>query len=632
MTTLHFNRIKRFFFYLPALIVLVLASCVTSFDKNGIYKVGNGFLIDEYVQKDPQLSTCYSLIQMSSFSGMLHGYGSYTFFAPTNEAFTNYLTAIGKTDISELTRDQADSIIRYHVIRDSVKTTEFEDGRLPAPTVSGKYLTNKILHDAAGNVYFRMNRQGNLVTTNVSCDNGILHVVDAVLTPPQSDVMRGISSLPDSLFSISKYIVLKYSRFSPDSMSVTDQEALWFTFLAQDNQSYVKLGIGITQSMVDKTWASDTLTLAPETKTLALDSIVAKLLVRLRKNQPDEKSDNMLLSQFADYHFIPSLKYIGDLLYASALESTVKNQSLSFKLKGLDLLTGLPLLLVNYYEIGNTIEPGVELLRTSDYSDLACSNGVIQHIGGHIEIKSRSAYRVYWDMATQPELLASKDFRKADISIGFTPADLSEVEWGGPGIQNVAYTTYGAYYSTSLDTKVQYAYGDMMRFRFSPTINSWFEWKLPMLVPGKYKVWICYRRETATTFRTVFRQDNRDDQVMPYVVNLYDYYPGGTVEENLANGWKVYPAKNGTGGVMNCRVLGTIVVESTGRHTLRFECLTGGKGDTSWDMIQFIPVDEDQLWPRVDIRGKWVYQDTPDCEIWPYTLKVSSNYQGNCVW
>lgn len=618
MTTLRFDRFKRLFFYLPALLIFVLFSCVETMDKNGTYRVSDGVLIDEYVEKNADLKTCYELIQMSSYSGMLHGYGSYTFFAPTNEAFTNYLTSLGKTDITELTKAQADSILRYHIIRDSIKTTEFEDGRLPSPTVSGKYLTNKTLSDESDNVYIRMNRQANITTANVSCDNGILHVIDAILTPPQNDILKGINSLPDSIFSISKYLALTYSRFASDSMSSALRDSLWFTFLAQDNQSYVDLNIGITKGLVERTLNTDT-------RNLALDTIKSKLLVRLKKNLPDEKSDNMLLSKFADYHFIPSLKYIGDLLYASALESSVKNQSLSFKLNGLTLL-------VNYYEIGSTIEPGVVLNRSSEYSDLACSNGVIHYIGGHIEIKNRSAYRVYWDMATQPEIIASKDFRKAGTSIAFAPADLSEVEWGGPAINNIYYNCGSAMTSTSLDVKNQYIYGDMMRFRFSPNINSWFEWKLPLLVAGKYKVWVCWRREQTTTFRAIFRQEGRDDQVLPYVFNLADYYPGGTVEENLANGWKIYPAKNGTGGVMNCRVLGTIVVESTGRHMFRFEDLTGRSGETSWDMIQFIPVDEDQLWPRVDIRGKWVYPDTPDCEIWPYTYRVSSNYQGNCVW
>jgi len=400
-------------------------------------------------------------------------------------------------------------------------------------------------------------------------------------------------------------------------MSVSALESGRFTYFAQDNQSYVDLGIGITQSMVDNTLV-DSLS-----RDSVFSSIKQKLLNRLRKNQPDVKSDTALLNQFCDYHFISSIRYIGDLLNASALETTIKNQSLTFKLKGLNLL-------VNYYEIGSTIEPGVSLNRESIYSDLACSNGVIQYLGGHIELKNRSAFRVYWELSAQPECMALKDFRRSGTTVAYMPADLSEVEWGGRLVGSVTYTCGGAATSTSLDTKNQYSYGDMMRFRCSPNLNVWMEWKLPLLVTGKYKVWVCWRREgTTSTFRSIFKQDGKDDQVLPYVFNLGEYYPGGTIEENLANGWKIYPAKGGTGGVMNSRLLGTIVVEATGRHLLRIEGLAGGN-DVSWDMIQFIPVDEDQLWPRVDIRGKWCYPTTPDCEIWPYTYKVSSNFQGTC--
>jgi hypothetical protein len=145
-------------------------------------------------------------------------------------------------------------------------------------------------------------------------------------------------------------------------------------------------------------------------------------------------------------------------------------------------------------------------------------------------------------------------------------------------------------------------------------------------------VWVCWRREQTTTLRTIFRQEGKDDQVLPTVINLSEYFPAGTVEANLANGWKIYPAKGGAGAVMNCRCIGTIQVESTGRHVLRFEDLTGRSGETSWDMIQFIPVGQDQLWPRIDITGKKVYPDTPDCEIWPYNVRVATNYQGSCVW
>jgi len=606
--------------FLPMVLVLAMFSCMQGMDPDKIYKVSEGFMIDEYVQNHASLNICEELISMSTFSGMLHGYGSYTFFAPTDEAFNTYLVSVGKTDITQLTQQEADAIIKYHVIRDSVKTTDLIAGRLSSPTISGKYLTSRVETDQEDNAWYVINRQGKIIEKDISCDNGVLQIVDAVLVPPARTVMSAIASLPDSLFSISKHFALKYSRFCPDSMSTAAQDSSWFTFLIQDNKSYLDLGVGVTQTEIDQ---SD------------FASIESKLLTRLRDNQPSEKSDTSLMNQYMDYHFIPSLKYVSDLLYASALESAVANQALSFKLNGENFK-------VNYFEIGSTIEPGVLLYRESDFSDLSCSNGVIHYIGGQIEIKNRAAYRVYWDMAEQPENMALKDFRKSGCLVMYAPADLSEVEWGGSIIYNMTYYCTGAQFSTTLDTKVQHINGDYMRFRFSPNVNSWFEWKLPMLVAGKYKVWLCWRREQTTTFRTIFRQEGKDDQVLPYVFDLGAYSPvlykgttnttpTSTEEANLADGWKQYAAKAAE-SVVNSKLLGTIVVESTGRHTLRFEDLTGRSGETSWDMIQFIPIEEDQLWPRVDMRGKWIYQDTPDCEIWPYGVNVAYNYQASsCV-
>jgi uncharacterized surface protein with fasciclin (FAS1) repeats len=608
MALLHLKQIKKWMHCFPLLSLLAMISCVEGMG-NGIYKVSESYMIDEYIESNQDLSKCYELIQMSTFSGMLHGYGSYTIFAPTNEAFDTYLTSIGKTDISQLTQLEADSIIKYHVLRDSVKTTDMEDGRLPSPTISGKYLTDKTMSDDAGNIYIQINRQGKITLSDISCDNGLVHVVNAVMTPPKYNILGGIESLPDSLFSVSKYLTLKYSKFCTDSMSLDSLEANWFTFFAQDNQSYIDLEVGITQKMIED---GD------------MSAIQDSLLVRLRENQPTETSDVSLMNQFADYHFIKSLKYVSDLLYASSLESAVVNQSLSFKLTGETLL-------VNYFEFGSTVEPGVELYRESDYSDLSCSNGVIHYIAGGIEIKSRSAYRIYWDLADQPENQALKNFRKSGCTATYASGDLSEVTWGGSLLYDVTYSCYSQS-STSIDQRLLHVYADYMRFRFSPNVNSWFEWKTPMLVAGTYKMWLCWRTETQTTFRTIFRQEDKDDQVMNYVFNLNTYPSISLTDEAmLAMGQKQYTAKYRS-GYFNSMLLGTIIVESTGRHTLRFECLTGRSGETSWDMIQFIPINEDQIWPRVDGKGKWIYEDTPDCEIYPYVYRNSKNYQGDCIW
>lgn len=582
-----------------------------------LFQVWEGKMIDEYVGENADLSMFYEVIVLSDYEGMLHGYGSYTCFAPNNKAMEKYLQEQGKYSVQEMSKAEANRLIEYHVIRDSIATAEFEDGRLLSPTISGSYLTSKTESDDLGNVWIRMNRQARLIVCDFSAGNGIVHTCDAVMSPSTLDVFATLESYPDSLFSIMKHL-MKYSSYSPDSVSArisaygSDSLATdWLTMFVQDNQSFMDLNLGIENLDL--------------TDPQAMDSVEECLLVRLHENQKSIDDDGELLKQFADYHLAPSLNYVADLLKASSMLSCVTNQIISIK-RDVDEL------ILNYFVIGSTIEPGVALHRESDYSDRSASNGVVQYIGGLIEVKNRSSYRVNWDMADQPEIMALKNFRSADGSYtAFANGSLSGVKWGGPAVVDIGYQQY-TNYGNGFDEKVQYVYGDAMRFEFMQTRNSWFEWKLPLLVEGTYKVWVCWRREQLTTFRAIFRQEGKDDQVLPYVFDLSVYMnTSQSHEERLQTGWKQYNAKK-ICSVVNSALLGTIVVESTGEHSMRFENLTYHNGQTSWDMIQFIPVDDDQVWPMMDIKGKLIYQDTPDCEIWPYTYKVSNNYQGDCTW
>ena len=602
-----------------AAIMLLTAAC-QDYMAGKLYQVWEGKMIDEYVQSEEDLSMFYDVILASDFEGMLHGYGSYTIFVPNNEAMQTYLSDQGKSAVSDLSKEECNELIMYHVIRDSIKTSDFEDGRLYSPTIAGPFLTSKTESDDDGNVWIRINRQGRLIVTDYSAGNGIVHTCDAVLTAPTRGVFETLDEeYPDKKFSIMKHL-MQYSTYSPDSVQLridscgTDTLALeWKTMLVQDNQSFLNLGLGI-----------DTIDLTAEG---AMERVEQCLLVRLHDNQKAIDSDRELLRQYADYHLAPSLNYVADLLKMSTLMSAVTNQVMSVKRE-------VDQIIINYFVVGATVEPGVTLYRDSEYSDMSCSDGVIQYIDGQIEVKNRSCYRVNFDLADQPEIQALKNFRAGDGSYTyFSPGSLSNVEWGGgtAGNLDITYQQYSNQ-GTSFDEKVQYIYGDAMRFRFSTNYNAYFEWKTPLLVEGKYKVWICWRREQATTFRTVFKQDGKDDQVLPYVFDLSVYMnTTQSHDERLQNGWKQYNAKK-ICSVVNSAMLGIIQVESTGEHKIRFEDLTYHSGETSWDMIQFIPVDDDQVWPMMDVKGKLIYEDTPDCEIWPYNYKVAANYMASeCV-
>jgi hypothetical protein len=338
---------------------------------------------------------------------------------------------------------------------------------------------------------------------------------------------------------------------------------------------------------------------------------VEDLLAQLREFTPAIENSDTLIYNYIGYHTIKTRLYIADLMYLSSMQTAIPKQVITFK-RNMDVI------LLNEMIQGQITEPGIPLDRASEYSDLNCSNGVIQKINGNIQIKNRSAYRIYWDVTEQPEIMALLNFRKKGANVLFNAGELSDITWGGKAPGQINY--YCAGYSNVLDEKFQYVYGDYLRFVLHPNVTSWVEFKTPVLVEGKYKVWLCYRRELDATIKSTFKQEGYDDQILPYVFDMAEYMPDPTVsshEQIEIDGWKQYNAKK-FNSVVCSHLLGIIDVQTTGRHTLRFETSkTLHNTPGNWDVIQFIPIDEDQLWPRMDIRGNWIGPEVPVCEIWP---------------
>lgn len=574
--------------FLPAILILSVLSCVNPLD-NETFRTSNVKMIDEYMA-DPanQLTDFLKLIDKADYRGMLHAYGTYTCFAPTNEAVQQYLQANNKT-IETITQAEAAQIVGYHVINDTIPTAAFAEGRLNSPNIVKQYLLTHTDVDPTGDFY-RVNRVAKMTKEDLRQGNGIIHVLDKVLTAPDKSLSQMINELPDSEFSIMKQLI-KDTQFD----QVLAVDTIKATFIMQRDSVFRALGIDTRE----------------------------KLLVRLRDNTPEITGDDILLKMFVQYHCIPERVYLRDLILASALNTYAPKEVLSFSMSKDTLLT-------NRFQIGQLNEPGVVIDRTGAFTDITCTNGVIQEAKGQVEIKRRKPYRVYWDFADQPEIRALKGYRKPGTSQGFADGELSEMRWGGKGTPQVTY-----YCGGWGGVKGQWVNGDQLTFRICTTVITWMEIKLPLLIKGNYKVWFCWRRANPGTFRSTFKQEGEDDQVLPTVFNLESYMPLPTTDGSAAEGtytssgkldfdnqvqqgWKSYTPKYIT-SVFCSRLLGTIKVTSTGRHTLRLEALSVSKGDGNYfDMIQFIPEDEDQVWPMISADGKLIQKGTPYWQIYPY--------------
>ncbi len=575
-----------------ALIALFSFSACEKDMEGQVYQVSDEKMMDEILESNANLSSFLKIIDISNFRGTVHAYGTYTLFAPTNDAVERYLAAEGK-DLNSLSQEEAAKIVGYHLITDTVPTADFVDGRLGAPNFNNQYITTKTV-SVSGSVTVEVNRQALLIQKDLRGSNGIVQVIDNVLSHSTKTIDQTIRELPDT-YSLWKEM---YNKIMKNNTAL-DDVSFKYTVFIQDDDAFASAGI---HNMDD-------------------------LMTELRAKSPAVEDDEQLLDNYLRYHSVGGLNYVTDLMIQTSLNTMVKDQPIVLK-RNLDQV------ILNEFVIGGILEPGVPVNRKTDYTDLSCSNGVIHSINGNIQVVNRSAYRVYWDIAEQPEIMALKGFRKSGTSVGFDKGELANVTWGNKNTGN-KFTYYCGGYPTTVDKNNNYTYGDRISWRFDLNTNNWAEFKTPVLVPGTYKLWFAFRASSDTQqMRTIFKQDGEDDQILGVTTLAYNKSPGSYnltnydnefYQKALLDGYRYHMAAAKPGGTgffhdtaVNCQSLGVLVVSKTGQHTLRLEPLVS-RWDTSWDMFLFIPIDEDQIWPQQDITGKWIYENTPVCEVYPYT-------------
>ena len=108
----------------------------------------------------------------------LKGEGPFTVFAPTDEAFAKLPAGTLDTLLKPENKKQLTDILLYHVVAANVPAEEVVN-LTEAATVLGKNVTVKVEGDK---VYVN---DAQVVIVDIKATNGIIHVIDTVLLPPQ---------------------------------------------------------------------------------------------------------------------------------------------------------------------------------------------------------------------------------------------------------------------------------------------------------------------------------------------------------------------------------------------------------------------------------------------------------------
>ncbi|MRX67286.1 fasciclin domain-containing protein [Flavobacterium resistens] len=167
-----------------ALITFVTVSCNNDDDSSQTPQT-----IVSIAQANPNLSSLTAALQKADLATTLKSSGSFTVFAPTNAAFSAFLTANGYADLNAVPVPILKEILLNHVLSTKVKSTEIATGYVKTLAKGGASTTNNISMYLEKNSGVDINggktNGGATVTiADIPASNGIIHVVDGVIGLP----------------------------------------------------------------------------------------------------------------------------------------------------------------------------------------------------------------------------------------------------------------------------------------------------------------------------------------------------------------------------------------------------------------------------------------------------------------
>ena len=126
--------------------------------------------------------TLVAAVQAAGLVETLNGAGPFTVFAPTDEAFAKLPAGTLEMLLKPENKAKLASILTYHVVPGAVKAADVVKLKT-AGTVNGQRVDIKV---DGGKVTVD---GANVVTTDIACSNGVIHVIDTVILPVDGTIV-----------------------------------------------------------------------------------------------------------------------------------------------------------------------------------------------------------------------------------------------------------------------------------------------------------------------------------------------------------------------------------------------------------------------------------------------------------
>jgi uncharacterized surface protein with fasciclin (FAS1) repeats len=183
-------------------------------------------------------STLVAAVSAADLVATLQGDGPFTVFAPTDEAFTNFLEAKDLSADQLLESPDLADILTYHVLASEVLA---EDAIAVASsdenvvyTVNGQGLALSL---SGEDLYINLSK---VISPDILASNGVIHAIDAVLEPPMERGEPTASIVEIALADPENFSSLVDALTSADLVTALEGEGP-FTVFAPTNDAFKKI-------------------------------------------------------------------------------------------------------------------------------------------------------------------------------------------------------------------------------------------------------------------------------------------------------------------------------------------------------------------------------------------------------
>jgi uncharacterized surface protein with fasciclin (FAS1) repeats len=522
------------------LIMVMAFACVDPYESD-ITPTYEQYPIATYLDMDSTHTQWVRLLEYTDLFNTMNLSDNYTSFVPSEEGISRYLKKEGINSVEDIPIDEAIYLVKYHTIRGTQYSQSlFDNGILPDSTATGDYLSIEIREGGLNAIY--INGEARISQLDIEATNGIIHILEDVITPITKTIYEEVSSGGYALFAEALEITGYSSLLNSIKVTEANTETgikhsrkLYFTLFAVSDETYSNFGIN------------------------SLNDLAAYV----GETNTDYTQGSNGLNKYVAYHFIEqqldfeSLATFSDETQSKNLQTMAANEMINISVHDESLA-------INFNKTDSTFTSIVN-------ENINTKNGVIHGVNSPMPVAIPPVTTVTWELTDYAGVasVASDIYRKSTLSSTqsyiFKPGETSCYVWEAiPASQN---DNSVAYKIANKNDAILFEMVNHDCLSMNLGLYGWIEMESPTIIEGTYDINVSFYSIAAS------------EEYGRFMTILDGEYIGSEITTHGLSNSKTQ---------IVTKTIGQVTFDGTQTHTLRI--LAGDDEPFYIDYIEFEPV------------------------------------------